>query len=125
MNSTEQTSEHSGYTCALCARFHPYTMYVHAHRFEHLRTRCECGAVYDIYDREATLIDRLAKPAVTDWITGEPAHIGYYHIRFPNGTEADRNWYWDGATFRYDKDSPVSLASNCIQAFRGLTRRFD
>jgi hypothetical protein len=124
--STSANSSAPGYNCTLCARFHPFSVYVLAHRFEHFTHRCECGAQHDIYDGEASLIDRLAKPAVTDWITDTPPALeGYYHIRFPNGTEADRNWYWNGSAFAYDKGSPVVLQFGSIGGYRGLTRRYE
>lgn len=110
------------FTCILCGTVHTFTPYVLAHRFEHFATTCTCGARYDIYDGEATLVETTeARP--TNWIEGaEPVHKGYYTIRFPNGTVSDRNWYWDGCVFRYDRDSPALLAFNCINAWRGLTR---
>ena len=115
----------TSYNCTCCGARHDFSMYVMAHRFEHLTHRCDCGALHDIYDGEATLHD-MSAPRVTPWITPdvEPATQGFYHIRFPNGTEADRNWYWNGIHFLYDKDSPVSLGLCSIGAYRGLDRQY-
>lgn len=114
----------AGFHCTVCGKYHAFTPYVAAHRFEHLVHRCECGARHGIYDGDVDLIP-TTEAAPTEWFppTVEPVHVGFLHIKFPNGTEADRNWYWDGATFRYDKDSPISIALNAIGGWRGLNRR--
>jgi hypothetical protein len=119
-------SSSTGYNCVCCGARHTFTLYVLAHRFEHLTHRCDCGALHDIYDGEATL-QEMTEPRVTVWIpssAGAPERHGFYHVRFPNGTEADRNWYWNGIAFLYDKDSPVSLGLSSIGAYRGLDREY-
>jgi hypothetical protein len=115
-----------GYNCTLCARFHPYTPYVMAHPNERLTHRCMCGATHDLINGHARLVDRMAKPSVTEWITDDPpVREGYYHIRFPNGTESDRNWHWNGLAFGYDKNSPHILGFTSIAGWRGLDRRYE
>lgn len=113
----------AGFQCNVCGAHHTYSPYVLAHRFEHLTFRCDCGARFDIYDGDADLIP-TTEAAPTAWIVDrEPVHVGFYHIRFPNGTEADRNWWWDGMVFRYDKDHPAGIAFNATGGYRGLNRR--
>jgi hypothetical protein len=141
----------TGYNCTSCGKFHEYSAYLVAHRMERIQHTCDlCGAIHTLYDGyayrwkpghvpAATTREELAvaagvqlplltEPALTDWINEHPPEReGYYHIRFPNGTEADRNWYWSRRTFTflYDKDSPVSLAFGSIGAWRGLDREYN
>jgi hypothetical protein len=113
-----------------------------------LSHRCDlCGAVHTVLNGVATMtlpghvprkttqfeldiaagIEPHDEPAVTAWIHDyPPIREGYYHIRFPNGTEADRNWYWNNQTgcFMYDKNGSVSLSFISIGAWRGLDRPY-
>ncbi len=75
-------------------------------------------------EERAQLELALSEPQVTEWFEdGVPPCDGYWHIRFANGTEADRNWYWQAATYSYhfDKESAAAITPLGI-AWRGLDR---
>lgn len=142
-------SNSTGYNCTCCGKQHAYSLYVLAHSLERIQHRCDlCGAVHMIYDGSAYLwspghvpkgtstrdlataagvqLPLIPEPQLTDWISDAPPTLdGYYHVRFPNGTEADRNWYWQRGVFCYDKDSPVCIAFGSIGAWRGLDRQYN
>jgi hypothetical protein len=124
-------------------------MYVHTHRHTPLAHRCDlCGAVHNILNLVATLtvpglvpkkttqfeLDIAAgtlaphdEPQLTGWISDlPPQREGFFHIKFPNDTEADRNWWWNNDTgrFEYYKGSPVTLAFVSIGAWRGLDKPY-
>jgi hypothetical protein len=108
-----------------------------------------CGAVHSILNGHATLtlpghvppkttrfeLEDAARqyvipgmePQLTDWIDdGAPLREGFYHFRFPNGTEADRNWWFDppSGTWWYDKTGTVRISHNAIGAWRGLDKQY-
>lgn len=140
-----------GFNCQTCGKRHDFSMYVIAHASDLLRHRCDlCAAVHDILPRVEGLPERQVvlaipgfipkkttsfelsqaaaehEPTVTDWITsGPPERDGFYHIRFPNGTESDRNWFWRDSRFWYAVDSPVSIGFESVGGFRGLDRAYN
>lgn len=145
-------STSTGYNCKSCGKWHAYTPYMIAHQGERVQHRCDlCGAVHMMFEGAAYLwspghtprhlpdqreqlvaaaaqVPLFVEPALTDWITDEPPQRdGFYHIRFPNGTESDRNWYWNsrGQRFAYDTDSPITLGFSSIGAWRGLDREYN
>lgn len=144
-------SNSTGYNCTTCGKWHAFTPYMISHQSERVQHRCDlCGAVHMLHEgaaykwhpghlpthladqREQNLkaiqLPLLTHPEITAWITDEPPmRDGWYHIRFPNGTEADRNWYWQGSMqrFAYDEHSPITLGFSSIGGWRGLDRAYN
>lgn len=144
-------SNSAGYNCTTCNKWHAYSMYVMAHFHERLQHSCDlCGAVHMITGGVAfkwapghlpagvtraeldvaagVQLPLIEEPQLTDWVADvPPQRDGFYHIRFPNGTEADRNWHWYGAAsvFQYDKGSPIVISFGSIGAWRGLDREYN
>jgi hypothetical protein len=145
MSLNQQTS---GYNCTTCGKRHTFSDYMLARQHVPLAHRCDlCGAAHNLLNGVATLtlpghvparttqfeLDIAAAPIVeevpqvTGWFEGTPPQReGYYHIRFPNGTEADRNWWFDPVCneFLYDKTSTVGLSFGAIGAWRGLDKQY-
>ena len=123
-----QNSTEPGYNCTVCGMRHAYTVYVLAHPHERMLHRCKCGAAHELFEGRASFSDPMARRKdgahLTEWFGPDtpPSLHGYFHLLFPNGTESNRNWWWDGAVFRYDKESPACIALNCIRGWRGLDR---
>lgn len=141
-------STSTGYNCKSCGKLHEYTPYMISHQAERIQHRCDlCGAVHVLLDGAAYLwapghvprhtpdqrvqnlqaiqLPLLTHPEATGWITeGPPTREGWYHIRFPNGTEADKNWWWSCVSerFAYDETSPITLGFESIGGWRGLDR---
>jgi len=47
----------NGYTCSICATFHPFSLYIKTHIHETLRHTCRvCGSVHSLRDYDIRLI---------------------------------------------------------------------